>query len=521
MLASERSLDAITQKSLDAGRTLCDATHGAFLYSTHTNTNLLRKVSGEGFGPFPGSATFDELHRTFDPNKNQRGTVRIRETENSKEFPFSHLPTPRSGMAVAVRCPGRGLLGVMVYGHPEPGVFDDACEEFLNILAAQAASAIENFRLGVDLSEEITIADSARALQRKTEERLRQALDAAQLGTWTWDRNTDMLDLDDRAAHLFGVKPGERITRTELRERIVVPEHLHQTIDKLQQSLQNRSNYFAEYRIDSASGQQTWVSSIGVPNFAPGSTEIMGMVGTAQDITTRKLHEETLRESEKLAATGRLAATIAHEINNPLEAITNLIYLARTDPAVPEPVQELLLTADSELARVSQIAQQTLGFYRDTTRPVHINMSDLLISIADLFTRKMRSKDVACTVDLQRDFHVFGLQGEIRQVFSNLVVNAIDASSHTPIHIRSRKISQNGIKGISVIIQDHGSGIPSAVREKLFSAFITTKQSTGTGLGLWVTRGIVEKQGGSIRFRSTTKQPSGTIFRVFLPVNAR
>jgi PAS domain S-box-containing protein len=519
LLASERSLDVITQASLDAGRTLCNAPCGVFFYTCNDSPHLMSKTSGEGFDASSRALTLAELSPIFGQGE-QELTVLRRDDDECRQPPFSHLPGTRSCIAVPVRCHRHELLGAMIFGDSDPDAFSRSCDEFLNTIATQAASAIENFRLSTDLSHEIAIADNARALQRETAERLRQALDAAQLGTWKWDRETDLLDLDERAAHLFGVKSGERITRTELRERIVVPEDLHRTVDRLHQSLDTRENYSAEYRIENASGHPTWVSSTGVPTFAAGSYEITGMVGTAQDITARKVHEQTLRESEKLAATGRLAATIAHEINNPLEAITNLIYLSRTDPQVPEPVKELLETADAELARVSHIAQQTLGFYRDTTRPVNINMSELLISIADLFTRKMRSKSVTCTVDIERDFSVFGLQGEIRQVFSNLLVNAIDASANSTIHIRSRKITRHGIEGLSVIIQDHGSGIPAPVRDQLFSPFVTTKQSVGTGLGLWVTRGIVEKQGGTIRFRSRTERPSGTIFRVFLPVKS-
>jgi len=242
-----------------------------------------------------------------------------------------------------------------------------------------------------------------------------------------------------------------------------------------------------------------------------------GMIGTVQDITARKTQEATLRQSEKLAATGRLAATIAHEINNPLEAVTNLIYLSKTDPGVPPPIAHLLDTADNELARVAQIAQQTLGFYRDTTRPIDINLTDMLEGVVNLFSRKMDYKKIECELDLAPNLHIFGLQGEVRQVFSNLIVNAIDASSKNRIYVRARACTHLGRPGVSVLIADRGTGIPIGVRQRLFSPFFTTKQSVGTGLGLWVTRGIVEKQGGTIRFRTSTEKPSGTVFRVFLP----
>ena len=212
-----------------------------------------------------------------------------------------------------------------------------------------------------------------------------------------------------------------------------------------------------------------------------------------------------------------MAATIAHEINNPLEAVTNLIYLSKTDAAVPADVQHLLEMADAELARVSQIAQQTLGFYRDTSHPVDIDLSGLLHGVADLFSRKLQSRNLRIDLDVRDNLHIFGLQGEVRQVFSNLMVNAIDASSKGIIRVRARPRSLSGVHGVAVMICDEGGGIPREVRHKLFAPFFTTKQSIGTGLGLWVTRGIVEKSGGKVGFRSRTDPPTGTVFRVFLP----
>ena len=374
----------------------------------------------------------------------------------------------------------------------------------------------------------------SRTLERENAEaslRLRQALDAAELGTWTWDRATDMLDLDERAAELLdGGEPHVPVSRTELRKRIVHEEDIGQTADDLRTVLLAGGTYSAEYRVETRDGRQHWIASRGVAVLtetptdptaegeAPSTVrELTGLIGTVQDITARKTQEATLRQSEKLAATGRLAATIAHEINNPLEAVTNLIYLSKTDPGVPLPIQHLLETADSELARVSQIAQQTLGFYRDTTRPIDIDVTAMLEAVVNLFSRKMEYKRIKCELDLAPNLHIFGLQGEVRQVFSNLLVNAIDASLRGLIKVRARAHSHTGRDGVSVVIADQGSGIPISVRQRLFSPFFTTKQSVGTGLGLWVTRGIVEKQGGTICFRTSTRNPSGTVFRVFLP----
>jgi signal transduction histidine kinase len=533
LLASERSLDVIVQAALDAGLQLCGARFGAFFYNNIGDDGepyRLFKVVGMDASAFT-SLPMPRPTDIFDSTFRGKGIVRSADITLDPLYghnfpltglPHGHLPV-RSYLAVPIRSRGGDVLGALLYGHPDADVFAPHCENLVATVASQAAVAIDNVRLADSLSREIALLDASRTLQRQTASRLRQALDAEQLGTWTWDRATDLLDLDARAAQLFHAQPHTPITRTELRQRVVATDDQATTSENLKKSLESGGLYGAEYRIDSPTGYQTWVSASGIATFAPDSTTIVGMVGTIQDITVRKTQESILRQSEKLAATGRLAATIAHEINNPLEAVTNLIYLSRTDPEVPTHVQRLLETADVELARVAQIAQQTLGFYRDTTRPGEIDLNQLLHSVVDLFARKMSSHKISCTLDLEPFLCIHGLQGEMRQVFSNLLVNAIDAftaaSKPGSLHIRGRLL-QGHRQGVSILVCDNGAGIPLHVRERIFSPFFTTKQSVGTGLGLWVTRGFVEKHGGKIRFRSCTGSPSGTVFRVVLPANA-
>jgi len=534
LLASERSLDGIVQVALDAGLHLCNANVGAFFYNNIDDERKsfhLYKLAGIDSSSLTAPPEFNFTSVSNDGFLGER-IVRspdiTRDPSYSGRLPFADLctvPIPiRSYLSVPVRSRAGKSLGCLVYAHPQADVFTSDSEDLVATIASQAAVAIDNLRLADSLTHEISHVDSARALQRETADRLRQALDAAQLGTWTWDRSTDLLDLDERAADLFHAEAHMPITRSALRKRVVAIEDQALTTESLQQFLEAGGIYSAEYRVESSDGIQTWVSASGNANFAPNGTDIIGMVGTVQDITVRKTQENALRQSEKLAATGRLAATIAHEINNPLEAVTNLIYLSRTDPDVPAPVQRLLETADSELARVAQIAQQTLGFYRDTTRPVEIKLNDLLHGVVDLFERKMVSRKISCTLDLESDLCIHGLQGEIRQVFSNLIVNAIDAFTFAPalkpgtIHIRGRHL-RGRIDSVSIVIWDQGSGIPTSARQRIFSPFFTTKLSVGTGLGLWVTRGFVEKHGGTIGFRTRTADPSGTLFRVVLPVH--
>ncbi len=578
LLASERSLDVLVRTALQAGLRLSEAQFGAFFYkhfvpsgepfTLYQAVGVPLAVKGDAGNDSGISSTLDglrpaevseisEIRKIPHDSFLTQATLRLsditvdprymhRFTAGEGSLPFAGI-TPRhrpirSYLSVPVRSRTGDVFGCLIYGHSGAGVFTPVSEEFVTGIAAQAAGAIDHLRraesLKLQVSRATSQADTAQALQRETTDRLRQALSAAQLGSWTWDRATDRLYLDERAAEILDAEPHAPLTRAALRKRIAVLEDRPYTLESLQRFLASGGSHApgsigapgsvstAEYRVDSPTGIQTWVQLSGIATFAPGSSRIIGMAGTVQDITSGRAQESALRQSEKLAATGRLAATIAHEINNPLEAVTNLIYLSRTNPGVPSSVQLLLETADTELARVAQIAQQTLGFYRDTTHPIEIELNRLLHSVVDLFARKMASRKITSTLDLEPGLRIKGLQGEIRQVFSNLVVNAIDsfplsttlAAAPKPgrIHIRGRHLRRR--RAVSILICDEGSGIPGPVRQRIFSPFFTTKLSVGTGLGLWVTRGFVEKQGGSIRYRTRTGDASGTIFRIVLPV---
>ena len=228
--------------------------------------------------------------------------------------------------------------------------------------------------------------------------------------------------------------------------------------------------------------------------------------------------EEALRRSEKLAVAGRLAATIAHEINNPLEAVINLVYLARTSPS-QNTAREYLERAESELGRVSAIATETLKFYRQPNRATDTCIPEILKSLLVLY----RDKIAASKVELRTDFvevpSIVAFGGELRQVFSNLLTNAIDAAAGASIDIRLRPArDRSGRKGIKVIVADTGAGIPEPVKSRIFEPFVTTKGALGSGLGLWVSSEIVRKHGGSIRVRSCSRPDlHGTVFSVFLP----
>ena len=254
---------------------------------------------------------------------------------------------------------------------------------------------------------------------------------------------------------------------------------------------------------------------------------ITGITCATIDITERKREitdlqraHEALIKSEKLAAVGRLASSIAHEINNPLEAVNNILYLARTSPECPESVIEFLLMAEEELQRVAHVTRQTLGFYRETVSPRKVPLEQILDSAADLHRRKAVERKAIVRKQYRGDFHVTAIPGELRQVFSNLLANSLDAieDGGTVVLRTSRCTSRSGQPHLRVIVADNGSGIPPEIQERIFEPLFTTKVATGSGLGLWVVRQIVDKHGGSIAVRSRTAGPyQGTSFVVTLP----
>ncbi len=245
-----------------------------------------------------------------------------------------------------------------------------------------------------------------------------------------------------------------------------------------------------------------------------------GVIAIGIDITDNKKAEQALVQNEKLAVVGRLAASIAHEINNPLEAVTNLLYLARTSEPTPE-VSEYLKIADQELRRVSAIANQTLRFHKQATRAADITAEVLLESVLHIYSGRMLNTRVALRQRMRARRPVRCFEGEIRQVLSNLVGNAIDAMSGTGgfLYLRSRDGChwKTGQRGLVLTVADTGPGMSQATLAKVFEPFFTTKGVGGTGLGLWISSEIVQRHGGELRVR-TSQRPgcSGTVFTLFL-----
>ena len=251
------------------------------------------------------------------------------------------------------------------------------------------------------------------------------------------------------------------------------------------------------------------------------TTRWVGVI--AVEITERLKTEETLRRTEKLAATGRLAASIAHEINNPLEAVTNLLYLLETDQSMEPVAAELVRTAQAELARVSEITQQTLRFHRQQTRPQIVHLAELVAPIVNLYQQRLTAARIVVANSIPQNVELCGYLGELRQLFANLVGNAADAMPDGgTLFLRARRSSGRSPEGawrpgIRVAVADTGVGMSPDTLHRIFEAFFTTKQATGTGLGLWVSQEIVQKHAGTVRVRSRQGALSGTVFLLFFP----
>ncbi|HEY2472351.1 MAG TPA: PAS domain S-box protein [Terracidiphilus sp.] len=324
------------------------------------------------------------------------------------------------------------------------------------------------------------------------------------------------------AERMFGYSASEMMG---ISIRKVIPPDVFPDEDRIMSAVARgeRTEHFETIRLRK-DGERLEVSLTLSPVFDEEG-RIVGVASISRDISQQNKVEKALHTSERLASVGRLAATIAHEINNPLEAVTNLVYLAQNSLHEGE-AKVFLEQAQQELARVALLTKQTLGFYRENKGARELTLAELVAPLVTVFSARARNKQIAIDTDFRQNPTLVGIPGEIRQLFANLLNNSIDAvRDRGRILIRiseARESWEMQRRGVRLTICDNGPGIPQDIRRKLFEPFFTTKRDVGTGLGLWVISNILRNHEGNIRVRSSTRPGmSWTVFSVFLPVNSQ
>jgi PAS domain S-box-containing protein len=381
----------------------------------------------------------------------------------------------------------------------------------------------------VTFSRDVTEERTAReALKEKSEQAERQLNEietvyrTAPIGLALFDtEDFRYLRLNDRQAEFFGLHPEQVVGRT-LTEMAPI-EGLRELFEQVRAG-QPVINFPLEGELVTRPGEHRYWTVSYFPVVAANGT-VQAISAASLEITHQKKAELALMQSEKLAVVGRLAASIAHEINNPLESITNLLYLAeRSDD--PAEMRTYVQTAELELRRVSVIANQTLRFHKQSSNPQEISGEQLLDSVVSIFQSRIVNSGVHVEKRERAGRAVRCFEGEIRQVLSNLVGNAIDAMQPLGggrLLLRSR-VGRNwttGKTGLVITVADTGSGMSASVTSRIFEPFYTTKGISGTGLGLWVSSEIVQRHNGTLLFRSSQKEGhSGTAFTLFLPFDA-
>jgi len=299
----------------------------------------------------------------------------------------------------------------------------------------------------------------------------------------------------------------------------VIPEDLRFEEETILKKIQSgeRIDHFETVRL-TKKGERLDVS-LTISPLKDASGKVIGASKVLRNITQRKQLEESLLQAEKIAATGKMAASIAHEINNPLESVLNLIYLARTNVSNPDEAAAYLNTAESELIRVSHIAKQTLGYYRENTAAVNIALPGLVRDALGIYESKLTASGIQSRTKFNDTPQIVVRKGEMMQVISNLITNAIYAMpSGGTLTASVQEATESDRPGLLLCVEDTGEGIPAENVERIFEPFFTTRRAIGTGIGLWVAKQFIEEHKGRIDVQSSVDSAShGTKMSIFLP----
>lgn len=328
------------------------------------------------------------------------------------------------------------------------------------------------------------------SLQVRTDA-LMEAQQASNSAVWMFSLDDGHLHWAEGGAQVFG-RPMAADAPREATVDLIIEEDRARVLQEYEQAIAAGRPFRSEFRIRWPNGEIRWLESRGTPSAVNAKI----WRGVTIDITERKNAEIALLRSEKLAAIGRLSATIAHEVNNPLEAVTNLLYLAQTEPGVPPAAVDYLQRADKELTRLGGIAQRTLTFVRPKSTPGPVHILDTVEAVVALFRPRCTARGGEIRILHNGDLSLAIPTDDLRQILTNLVSNACDALPESGGIIEIEIASQGALA--SLIVRDSGSGIAPENLSRIFDPFFTTKADVGTGIGLWVTKDLVEKNGGRI-----------------------
>jgi PAS domain S-box-containing protein len=358
--------------------------------------------------------------------------------------------------------------------------------------------------------------DAAMAELRDRTESLVASLNASKCASWTFNMDSGSSPRWYSGSYQVFGRPFAELERLDSLASLLHPDD-QSRMPELVQLMQTTTDPIVwEYRATWPNGETHWLEMRATR--IPGKGILWR--GLTVDITERKLAEAALLRSEKLAAMGRLASTVAHEINNPLESVTNLLYLARTDDALSPTTRSYLATAEQELARLGDITRLTLGFVRNGVVPTDIEIAVIVEEVLAIFRHRLESKGILLERDFQPGVQIHIAAHELRQILTNLISNAVDALNPST----SGKSSRIAIRiaadadSVQLEVEDNGSGIAQSELSRIFDPFFTTKHDVGTGIGLWVTHELVTTNGGRISVESGDL-PSAmkTRFRIDFP----
>ena len=416
---------------------------------------------------------------------------------------------------------GGQLTAILAVHTTQPRHWQSHEVELVGSVAARCWESMERARVLRALESD------REQLRQKSEESERQhaelqtIYDTAPIGLAFFDLDDyHYLRLNERQAAFFGLKPSQIVGKT-LIEMAPIPG-LRELFDQVAKG-EPVINYPLEGTLITDPNEYRYWTVSYFPVYGPDGV-IQGITAASQEITQQKKAEKALIQTEKLAAVGRLAASIAHEINNPLEAVTNLLFLAGASNNLDE-VKRFLHAAESELKRVAAITSQTLRFHRQSSSPQEVDTQGLIEEVLNVYQGRLRNTQARVLKRFRARKPLRCFDGEIRQVLANLIANALDAMGTEPgtLFVRTREATRwaTGERGILLTIADTGTGIPAKFRKRLSEPFFSTKGTIGTGLGLWVSKEIVDRHRGEMRIRSSqAAEHHGSVFSIFLPFEA-